>query len=141
MQRIIRKRQRLSNWIAVSSLILLLPACYKKISKQASKHYYDEQPVLITEAHLTDIPLPVQVVTHTLSGSTHDSTGLTFVSPFKFSDIIKFYQFEMERLGWKELQLFSVSSEMLLVFEKPQKFCTVSIRPDNRVVIFFGTRI
>ena len=98
------------------------------------------RPVLKNEAHLTDIPLPVQVAPHTLSGSTADSTGLTFISTFELGDLVKFYQFEMERLGWKELHLFSVESEVLLVFEKPQKFCTVSIRPDNRVVIFFGTR-
>jgi hypothetical protein len=117
----------------------MLPACYKKLNMHNAQ-YYDEQAVLKNEAHLTDIPLPVQVTPHTLSGSTANSTGLTFVSTFELGDLVKFYQFEMERLGWKELHLFSVESEVLLVFEKPQKFCTVSIRPDNRVVIFFGTR-
>jgi hypothetical protein len=118
----------------------MLSACSKKLSNQAVHHYYDEQLPLKNEAHLTDIPLPVQVAPHILSGSTADSTGITFISNFELKDLVRFYQFEMERLGWKELHLFSVESEVLLVFEKPQKFCTVSIRPDNRVVIFFGTR-
>ncbi len=139
MQHMLKKQRQLSNWF-VLCCILILPACYKKLSNNVSHHYYDEQPVLKSEAHLTDIPLPVQVAPHTLSGSTADSTGLTFISTFELGDLVKFYQFEMERLGWKELHLFSVESEVLLVFEKPQKFCTVSIRPDNRVVIFFGTR-
>lgn len=133
------RKHRLSNWFALV-FILVLPACYKKITKVASKNYYEEQPLLTSQAHLADIPLPIQAKVHTLTGSTPESTGLVFSSTFTLQDLIKFYQFEMERLGWKELHLFSVTSEILLVFEKPQKMCTVSIRPDNRVVIFFGNR-
>ncbi|MBY0109914.1 MAG: hypothetical protein K2X90_02270 [Candidatus Babeliaceae bacterium] len=138
MQGMLQKRLVSSLFILCCSLILL-PACYKKINKQ-NPYYYDEQPILKNEAHLTDIPLPVQITAHSISGSTQDSSALTFVSTFELVDLIKFYEFEMERLGWKELHLFSVTSEVLLIFEKPEKFCTVSIRPDNRVVIFFGTR-
>ncbi len=132
------KKQPLSKWFSLCCIILL-PACYKKLSNHAV-HYYDQQPELSNEAHLTDIPFPIQVTAHALSGSSPDCTGLTFISTFELRDLVKFYQFEMERLGWKELHLFSVESEVLLVFEKPQKFCTVSIRPDNRVIIFFGAR-
>lgn len=135
----LKKQRQVSSWF-VLVCIVILPACYKKLSNQVSFHYYDQQQTLKNEAHLTDIPLPVQVVPRILSGSHADSTGLTFVSAFQLTDLVRFYQFEMERLGWKELHIFSVESEVLLVFEKPQKFCTVSIRPDNRVVIFFGTR-
>ncbi len=135
----LKKQLPLSNWLALCCIVLL-PSCYKKASNQAVHNYYDQQEPLKNEAHHTDIPLPVQVVPFILSGSNADSTGLTFVSTFELGDLVRFYQFEMERLGWKELHLFSVESEVLLVFEKPQKFCTVSIRPDNRVVMFFGTR-
>jgi hypothetical protein len=133
------KKHQLSNWLALG-FIVVLPACYKKLSKQPVLHYYDQQPALTTEAHLADIPLPIQASVHMLSGSTATTTGLTFVSTFSLADLVKFYEFEMERLGWRQLHLFSVTSEVLLVFEKPEKFCTVSVRPDHRVVIFFGSR-
>ena len=132
------KKQPLGNWIILVCLGML-PACYKRAQKQLTQHY-DEQPALRNEAHLTDVPLPVQVTPRVLSGSTTQATGLTFVSNFQLDDLIKFYQFEMERLGWKEVHAFSVPPEVLLIFEKPEKFCTLSVRPDNRVVIFFGTR-
>lgn len=129
----LKKLLRNSSFLLIC---LVLPACYKKISKPARKQYYDEQPVFKAEAQLTDIPLPVQTVARTLT-SDGKTSGITFISSFQLPDLVKFYQFEMERLGWKEVQLFGVESEVLLIFEKPGKFCTVSIRPDNRVVIFW----
>lgn len=122
--------------LLVLGCVLALSSCYKK-ARDISHSYYDGQEFFKAEAQLTDIPFPVQVTPRILSGSTARAVGLTFVSHFLLNDLVRFYQFEMERLGWKELHLFSVESEILLVFEKPQKFCTVSIRPDNRVVIFF----
>ncbi len=133
------KKKRTSN-LAILGLIVVLPACYKKLGKKPTLHHYDKQPVLTQQAHLTDIPLPIQAEVRELHGATHTSSGLTFVSTFCLADLVRFYELEMERLGWKELHLFSVESEVLLVFEKPERFCTVSIRPDNRVVIFFGSR-
>ncbi len=134
----LKKRLLLNSFVVLCCIIL--PACYKKNHKSPAPYSYNEQPQLLFEAHLTDIPLPVQADVRVLHGSTAENTGLTFVSCFELVDIIRFYQLEMERLGWQELHLFNLSPEVLLVFEKPQKFCTVSIRPDNRVVLFFGTR-
>lgn len=137
MQPIIKRLQ--VNKLLVLGCVLVLSSCSKK-ARDVSRSYYDGQQLFKAEAQLTDIPFPVQVTPRILSGSKTGAMGLTFMSHFLLSDLVRFYQFEMERLGWKELHLFSVESEILLVFEKPQKFCTVSIRPDNRVVIFFGTR-
>ncbi len=134
------KKHQLSSWF-VLGLLIVLPACYKKLHNQPVLHYYEKQPPLTTQAHLADIPLPIQAEIHMLGGSTPSATGLTFISNFSLPDLVKFYEFEMERLGWRQLHMFGVESEVLLVFEKPEKLCTISIRPDNRVVLFFGTRI
>ena len=137
----LQSRKYLNKYSIFLALVVLLPACMKQRSAQRSLHsYYQEQPELVHEAQYTDIPLPVQTRVHVITGSTPQSTGLTYVSIFSMTDLVRFYELEMERLGWKQLQLFSVESEILLVFEKPEKLCTVSIRPDNRVVLFFGQR-
>ena len=134
-------RQYLNNILLCMGLVLILPACVKRRAAKHGLHsYYEEQPVLVHDAQYTDIPLPVQTTVHVITGSTARATGLTYISLFASEDLIKFYELEMERLGWKQLQLFTIACEVLLVFEKPEKLCTISIRPDNRVVLFFGQR-
>jgi hypothetical protein len=85
------------------------------------------------EAKLTDIPIPMQAIP-LFSATDQDKQLDTFQelclgyhSELESDEIIKFYNAEMERLGWQQKGIF-VQPEALLIFEKPHKICAISIR-------------
>jgi hypothetical protein len=83
------------------------------------------------EARLVDIPIPVaSTATHACA----DSGGcklLAYSSTLSAEEIKKFYIQEMERFGWQQEYLFE-GNELLLNFKKPQRFCSVSVRPTKK---------
>jgi len=96
------------------------------------------------EAKLSDIPIPLNSVPikryfQELSAQNKIILGYKTRVPENNGndrrDIIKdslhsivtFYNQEMERLGWKNVAFFD-GFEKLMIFQKPSKFCTVSLR-------------
>jgi len=89
------------------------------------------------EAKLYDIPVPID--SESLKGyfgctstknSSQNSIILGYVNTLSDTDIIAFYNQEMERLGWKQICFFDGINdgiEKLLLFKKPSRFCSVLI--------------
>ena len=102
------------------------------------------------EAKLIDIPIPLDVEPipyYFENGSKRDdATSLGYESRSSLNDLTLFYTQEMERLGWKK-RVTVDAVETLLYFEKPGKYCAVSLRPNVEkpkkqigIIIFMGQR-
>ena len=97
------------------------------------------------EAKLYDIPMLMnaQLVQNINNSACVDESSLiTYEVPIDYQQATSFYQEEMERLGWWQTNAFK-GSEALLNFEKPNKYCSVSIRPlkkVSRIIIFMGQK-
>ena len=83
------------------------------------------------EAKLSDVPIPINVepiesfFNNTISPD--NTVILGYRSSMPMNNICMFYRQEMERLGWRNIAEFD-GCEKLLNFQKPGKFCSVSIR-------------
>jgi hypothetical protein len=90
------------------------------------------------EARLTDIPIPLLVESQSASCSKNGA-GMCLVYKTSMSDLdlISFYKKEMERFGWVQNLLFE-GSEVLMVFRKPSRFCSLSLRPTKKT--FFKSK-
>jgi len=99
------------------------------------------------EARLMDIPLPLDAeplpVYFLENKDVVSTTSLAYKSMVLREDLLTFYQEEMERCGWQK-KAESDLLEVFLYFEKPERFCSISLRPspiaseDIRIVIIFG---
>jgi len=118
----------------------------KKKSRKQKKLALRES-VRQREARLADIPIPLNVEPITdffeddTSLSQHSSLGYSAnMSPEQAYD---FFKSEMERHGWRCMSSVS-GTEKLFYFVKPDKFCSVSIRPHggkqrrSDIIIFSG---
>lgn len=83
------------------------------------------------EARLVDVPIPVAVKPMAVSFSDRGNKLLSYNSALSAKEIKKFYIQEMERFGWKQEYYFE-GDEMLLSFKKPDRFCSVSVRPTRK---------
>lgn len=103
------------------------------------------------EAKFSDVPLPFNALPIESYNDIFSDEGsiLAYQSKMSHEDIIDFYQREMEHLGWQ--QVVSVKGlESLLQFEKPGRFCTISVRPseskifrycmNTKIIIFTGKK-
>lgn len=104
-------------------------------------------PLSICQAKLFDIPIPMQAVFQADDlGDSADGLSINYSIILDQSAISCFYEREMERLGWQQLIENMSNNELLLVFNKPNKICVVSVRTpkDSRagllVVITTGTK-
>jgi len=80
------------------------------------------------EARFADIPIPFQITP--LRGSTSPQS-CAFILTENQSDCVHFYKLEMERMGWKLISEFQ-GFEAVLIFEKLQRICNISIRPTRQ---------
>jgi len=93
------------------------------------------------EARLSDIPIPLgaKPMDEFLSDPySATETVVGYHSDRKIEDLFSFYLQEMERLGWQTIASFD-GNEKSLNFQKPSKFCSVSIRKDqelSKIIIF-----
>ena len=83
------------------------------------------------EARLVDVPIPVAVKPMAVSFGDRATKLLSYNSELSAKEIKKFYIQEMERFGWKQEYYFE-GDEMLLSFKKPDRFCSVSVRPTRK---------
>lgn len=102
------------------------------------------------EARLSDIPVPLEAVPfpYVVDDSlTTQHMMLGYDCKIDYEAVINFYDQEMERNGWQKAAEYK-GFESLLNFTKPQRFCSISIRPrldkkraktDNGVGIFIFT--
>jgi hypothetical protein len=122
-------------------LIALFASCKRndydaQVKRWQSKHL---------EAKLYDVPvlLNAQLVQNINNTACVDESSIvSYEVPVDHEQASLFYQEEMERLGWWQTAAFK-GSESLLNFEKPNKYCSVSIRPlkkISRVIIFIGQK-
>jgi hypothetical protein len=77
------------------------------------------------EARFSDIPIPFHVTP--LKNSTSDRS-CAFILEENQDDSTLFYKREMERMGWSLIGE-APGLETVLIFEKLQRICNVSIRP------------
>jgi len=107
--------------VIVALICFLITGCIKESKKGAID-------VRECEARLVDIAIPLESkpIRKLLSQQT-------FVYAIKKTreEIVSFYEQEMERLGWDLLAADS-NQETLLIFNKPHRVSTVSIRGSGK---------
>lgn len=104
----------------------VLPHTSKKVKKLSAK-----EQIRQLEARLVDVPVPVSVTPHAVSFGDRGAKLISYTSILPVQDIKKFYIQEMERFGWKQEYYFE-GNELLLSFKKPDRFCSVSVRPTRK---------
>jgi hypothetical protein len=83
------------------------------------------------EARLSDIPIPLEAnpLPYVIDDSlTTEHMMLGYDCSLDHDAVINFYDQEMERNGWQKTAEYK-GFETLLNFSKPQRFCSISIRP------------
>ena len=114
-----------------------------KFAKKIHKNFSPIDEIKRQEAKLTDIPIPVaSKPIKEYCSSENGTIILGYHSSVSIEDLISFYQHEMERFGW-EYGAQLKGNEVLLNFEKPNRVCSISIRPyihQNDIVIFTGLK-
>ena len=126
--------------LILSSLFLMILSGCKSPStyKQKKRELWREH-----EAKLYDIPIMLNAQPEQIN--TPDDTNqcvLAYTVCNTFDDVQTFYVCQMERLGWQLYSLFDVN-ERLLIFEKPSKICSVSLRSykdQTKVIIFYRVK-
>lgn len=127
-------------YVPLCMIILLCTSC-KKDRDFAAKRWQSKH----LEAKLYDIPvlLNAQLIQNINNTACVDETSIiSYEAEMPYESIADYYQEEMERLGWWQTAAFK-GSEVLLNFEKPNKYCSISIRPSkkiSRVIIFIGQK-
>jgi len=83
------------------------------------------------EAKFSDVPIPLDSfpIEYSFDGCIEsEENTFGYRSSISIKDLTHFYCQEMERLGWCKIIVFD-GFEKLLNFQKPSKFCSISIRP------------
>lgn len=122
--------------------ILFFAGCTKQRKVVNTAQLWDQMHI---EARLYDVPVLINAALMqniSTTAQTSGSTIISYESTIPLNDAILFYQEQMERLGWKQTATFC-GAESLLNFEKPRKYCSISLRPNKRltrVIIFIGQK-
>ncbi len=88
------------------------------------------------EAKLFDVPVLIDAVPEKQLNYNQEQLGLTSFSyrvPTELQKAVSFYNEEMERFGWKQFVQFC-EAEALLIFEKPNKICSISLRSEKKAL-------
>jgi len=122
--------------IRVTVIILMcmfLSGCVKKTT------HIDSSSLSVYQAKLFDIPLPMQAIFKPDEiGDSADGLFMYYSIFLDQSALANFYEREMDRFGWQQLIENNSKKELLLVFNKPNKICVISIRvpEDTRSALF-----
>lgn len=127
-------------FLLLISAIALLAGCGGKSYKQEQRHAWQQE-----QARLYDIPIPIMAqpdFEYTWSDDEHGNRVLGYVvTADSTQELVEFYRANMERLGWRERAIIT-GREVLVEFEKPEKLCCVSVRPEGdekmRLVLSVG---
>ncbi len=82
----------------------------------------------VLEAQLTDVSFPFKPARFVKAQVQGDVFYIEYKTPLRYQQVIRFYQEQMELLGWTEL-LNVESYEICLVFKKGKRLCVLSVRP------------
>jgi hypothetical protein len=129
------------RWQVPLCMVMLLCTSCKKDKDFAAQRWQSKH----LEAKLYDVPvlLNAQLVQNINNTACVDESSIvSYEVEASHETIAVYYQEEMERLGWWQTAAFK-GSETLLNFEKPNKYCSISIRPlkkISRVIIFIGQK-
>lgn len=119
-----------NRYIFFVATISLLAGCGNKSFKQEQRQAWQQE-----QARLYDIPVPIMAdpdFSYTWSDDRTGNRVLGFlVTAGSTQELVTFYQAHMERLGWRERVRIN-GREVLIEFEKPEKLCCVSVRPEGK---------
>lgn len=112
--------------------VLLCAGCRSK------KKVVHREAVSSCEARLVDVPFPLEAMPRDLDFApvghcgmvsnkqdAHAQVAVEFYTALSSNELIHFYHREMEQLGWKELSVFTIQDESILLYEKPFKLCFI----------------
>lgn len=117
-------------------LLTLISGCAKKTGPSLSPEFA-HLPLYTTSqggARFHDLPLPIQTISHILHEDPC-SISLVFTHTMAHNDLLVWYLCTTEQLGWRLLSSAQGPQESLLIFEKPHKLLSVSIRIAGNVVV------
>ena len=86
--------------------------------------------IQLHEAKLSDVPIPLNAEPLKECFSISDSNKkiiLGYICDGHSTHMVKFYNDQMERLGWESVASFN-GCETLMIFKKPFRTCAISIR-------------
>ena len=132
----------MKSWVLIPIFCLTIPACSPKQIKHSSAEstqtgseqflQQESQTLLVKEqeAKLIDIPVPLnaQPIFNYFTHDSSDGMSLAYKTEQPHQEIVTLYDQEMECFGWKKAAFFD-GVESLLHFEKPGRYCSVSVRP------------
>lgn len=131
---------RVKTLLLFGIIFLFFPSCTKQKNaslNQSCDRLCDADIVRQQEARLTDIPIPLNAkpVPNCFWMDEKESAGvmLGYRVTASLQEIVSFYSQEMERFGWDNVVCFD-AHEHLLVFEKPGRVCSISLRPVDSLV-------
>jgi hypothetical protein len=141
---LVRFRHEMSRCIrgtlCVPVLVLLLccVGCGKKARLQRATAQLSGEPAtatseaIIDDIKLVDVSIPIGVSVYETGGAPDGVMMAHYESKFSVDMLADFYHLDMERLGWQEHASFPQYREMLMLFEKPYRWCVVSMRATSR---------
>lgn len=114
----------------------MLSGCAKSEKRLTDR---DRLKIKIHKARLSDVPIPLGAIPQ-LKLVGEKSFG--YLLGVDETDLVSYYQVEMEQHGWRLLGQFD-SVEKQLIFEKPHKLSSISIRTNKdkyQVLILISDR-
>ncbi len=122
--------------ILFSLFLIVLSGCKPpSVYKQKTREVWREH-----EAKLYDIPIMLNAQPEQINTPNDTNQfALAYAIRSTLDEVQKFYVGQMERFGWQLHSSFE-ANERLLVFEKPSKLCSISLRShkdQTKVVIFY----
>lgn len=127
----------MKNYIIISLMLGIMPSCGKRHKIQdnsspkshgSSKINSFHEEAFRLQAKLIDIPLPLITEYIPLYCTEGDALSLGCMTDLSAHQIEQFYLQEMEKAGW-QIVAHGGGYEQLLIFEKPDRICSISIRP------------
>lgn len=120
--------------------------CARKMKSTATTNVVSTRPVIpVHEAKLTDIPIPLGAQpTCFFEQEDGAASFFAFHSRMSAEDLEQFYLQQMEQMGWQQSRILR-GPETLILFERPERFCSVSVRPFDgalcEVVLFLSNDV
>jgi len=117
-------------------LLSIVGGCVKKKNhprKDKASALLADAFVCEHEARLVDVPIPLgacPVSRFAKQQQTTPSQLLGYTVYYSPEELISYYTYEMERLGWDQIVQHE-GTEAVLVFNKPKRVAIISLRPIN----------
>lgn len=139
LSNIFKRMKYIFHIIFIVATLAMVAGCGNKSFKQERRHAWQQE-----QARLYDIPVPIMAepdYEYTWSDTTGNRVLGFLVTADTTKELVEFYRSHMERLGWQERVIIE-GREVLIEFQKPEKICCISVRPENdqkmRLVLSVG---